>query len=230
MQLKLAIVTAGIAVFSAASAVPLLPPAFQSAELSPANAPLNPAGLTLNPAAPGIWSNEVGSGLSKGTTEVGLLLGMSIPWSLYANATAHDLALTKLLAGYVLSDVLAKDHWFRGQWEMVGELFGGGQYNPQSHYLYGVTSLLRYEFVTGTRFVPFCDAGIGATSTDIGLPDLGGNFQFNDQAGVGVHWFFRNNLALTLQYRVIHFSNGGLASPNHGVNTTLLSGGVSYFF
>ena len=223
MPLKIAIVIVGLAGLSAASAEPLLPPALQSENLASASAP-------LKPATPGLWQNEVGSGLRKGTTEFELLAGVSLPASIYANQTWHDMALTKLVVGRVISGVVAKDHWFRGQFEVVGELFGGGQYNPQCHYLIGVTPLLRYELATGTRFVPYFDAGLGATSTDIGQPDLGGNFQFNDQAGVGAHWFFRKNLALTVQYRVVHFSNGGLATPNHGVNTTLLYAGVSWFF
>jgi hypothetical protein len=93
-----------------------------------------------------------------------------------------------------------------------------------------MTPFLRYDFATGTRFVPFFDAGAGITATDISLPDLGGRFQFNSQVGLGVHWLAWKNTALTLQYRVGHISNAGLEDHNHGLNTSLVYGGASWFF
>lgn len=112
----------------------------------------------------------------------------------------------------------------------MGEVFGEVQCKPRSAYLVGLTPALRYDFGTGTRWVPFFDAGAGVTATDIGRPDLGGTFQFNLQAGPGLHWLVGKNTVLTLQYRCLHLSNASMENPNHGVNTSVLYAGVGWLF
>lgn len=65
----------------------------------------------------------------------------------------------------------------------------------------------------------------GATATDIRQPDLSTTFEFNLQGGGGLHYFLRNDLALTFQWRFIHLFNAGIKFPNTGVNnSTFLPG------
>jgi hypothetical protein len=78
--------------------------------------------------------------------------------------------------------------------------------------------------------VPFLDAGVGGTLTDIGRPDLGSLGEFNGQIGPGLHYFWRDNMAFTLQYRYMHTSNAGIQSPNQGVNEHICYLGISWFF
>ena len=47
-----------------------------------------------------------------------------------------------------------------------------------------MTPIVRYNFSTGTRFVPFVDGGSGISLTDIKEPDLSTVFQFHSQIGV----------------------------------------------
>jgi len=77
---------------------------------------------------------------------------------------------------------------------------------------------LRYNFATGSRWVPFVDAGAGVTATGIGAPDLSGTFEFNLQAGGGVQWFLKENLAVTFEARYTHWSCAGIHEPNFGLN------------
>jgi lipid A 3-O-deacylase len=130
----------------------------------------------------------------------------------------------------VFSHLKGTGHWYSGNWELLGDLFGGFQYHPDRAYLAGVTPILRYEFATGTRFVPFIDLGAGATLTDIRDGDLSTKFEFNLQYGFGTHYFLRDDLALTAQYRFIHLSNAGISSPNLGVNNNTVYLGLSWFF
>jgi len=200
-----------------------------------------PAGLTvaapasdpdqLKPPAPAsIWKDKVGNGFRKGALEAGVSLGASLGSQILGSTDAHDLGLAKLSVGRVMSEVGSRDRWPGGNWELLGEVFGGEQFKPRHASLAGLTAILRYDFATGTRWVPFFDAGGGVTDTDIGRPDLGGNFQFNLQTGPGVDWFFHKNFALTFQYRFLHLSSAGLENPNHGVNTSALYAGISCFF
>jgi hypothetical protein len=82
--------------------------------------------------------------------------------------------------------VKGKDHWYRGNWEVRGELFGGAQFSPENDWLVGLTPHLRYNFATGTRWIPFIDAGSGVMATSIGLPDLSGTLQFCNAAKYSV--------------------------------------------
>lgn len=219
---------AGIAVNTSAEPSALSP--FQSNDPPIQAAAISSNGLTLDAHESGIWKDDAGSGFRKGVTEIGFSVGGGLGSSIFGSVEAHDLALAKLCFGKVLSDVVAGDNWYSGNWEGVGEVFGGAQFNPREAYVIGLTPVLRYNFATGTRWVPFFDAGAGVTLTDIGRPDLGGVFQFNLQTGPGVHWFFRKDTVLTLQYRFMHISNASIQDPDHGVNTSVFYVGVSRFF
>ena len=117
--------------------------------------------------------------------------------------------------------VLGKDHWYRGNFECRIELFGGAQLLPVQRVASGTYPHLRYNFATGTRWIPFFDAGAGVTATGIAHPDLGGTFEFNLQPGVGMHWFVRDNLALTGEVKYMHMSCAGIDKPNLGLNDVI---------
>ena len=141
----------------------------------------------------------------------------------------HDLAMASLNFGWVFTDVLARDKWYGGNFELLGEIFGGGQFSPSERWFIGVTPFIRYNFATGSRWVPFAEAGAGLSWTNIDV-DLNGTFQFNLQGGGGVNYFLKDHLALTAQYRWLHFSNAGMEKPNNGVNTQMFLIGVNWFF
>jgi lipid A 3-O-deacylase len=178
---------------------------------------------------PTIWDGAIGNGFRKGATDVGFKLDGGIGLSEFGSTVAHDLVLTTIHYGR-FSRVMGRGKWYQGNWELRGEFFAGGQYSPEGAYVVGVTPVLRYTFSTGTRWVPFFDAGAGVTATDIKQPDLSTVFQFNDQVGPGVLYFCRNNLALTAQTRFLHISNAGIKKPNEGVNVIVISAGMSWFF
>ena len=89
---------------------------------------------------------------------------------------------------------------------------------------------MRYNFATGTRWIPFFDAGAGVTATGIAHPDLGGTFEFNLQPGFGMHWFVRDNLALTGEVKYLHMSCAGIDKPNLGLNDVIGWIGLTWFF
>ena len=165
-----------------------------------------------------------------GREEVGFSLGAGPGYAILGSQVAHDMAFATLRYGKVMTDVLEEGSWRAGNLEFIAEVFAGGQWYPDNDYIVGAIPLLRYNFTTGSRVVPFFDAGAGVTLTDIGEPDLGGIFQFNLQAGIGTHIFLNQNTALTLQCRFIHLSNAGLRIPNGGADATVFSAGVSWFF
>ena len=179
---------------------------------------------------PSPWNDRVVGGFRKGAMEANVSVGIGPGSAILGSTATHDIALAKLSLGRVVSNTRAEGRWYRGNWELLGEMFGGGQFEPNAAYLVGLTGVLRYNFVTSTRLVPFFDLGAGVSATDIGRPDLGSTFEFNTQIGGGLRWFFNAHAAITAQYRLLHLSNAGTAHPNGGVNTSMFYVGVSWIF
>jgi len=180
-----------------------------------------------------IWESDIGEGFRPTAQDFSVEGGIAPGIATFGSTQAHNLALLSLSYGHVLSNVQGQGHWYRGNLEGRLELFGGMQFHPDvdtDGWLIGLTPHLRYNFATGTRWIPFLDGGAGATATGIGPPDLSGTFEFNLQATTGVLWFLRDDLALTGDVRFMHLSCAGIHHPNLGVNNVGFFVGVTWFF
>ncbi len=148
----------------------------------------------------------------------------------FGSHQAHHLALASLSYGRFLTDTLAPDRWYAGAIELRGELFGGPQFSPEDNWLIGLTPHVRYDFLASPRWIPFLDLGAGVAATGIGEPDLGSTFEFNLQAGLGLHYRLSKSVALTLEARYLHISCAGISQPNSGVNGITALLGITRFF
>jgi len=151
-------------------------------------APLTNAGMpetSLERAPETIWEHGVGEGFRSGTQSIGLSAGGTYGIAAFGGREAHDLALVSLNYGHMLGHTRGEDRWYRGNFEFRLELFTGAQFSPTTEWLVGLTPHFRYNFTTGTRWIPFLDAGAGVTATGIGPPDLSRTFEFNLQVGGG---------------------------------------------
>jgi hypothetical protein len=198
-----------------------------SADAPPTNAPPT---KDFELSAPSLWQGGGSNLFQRGTSELSFALGIGVGMPIFGSRNHHNWALGMVEYGMVVSDIVAKDHWCRGNWELVANVFGGFQYSPDTAYLAGVAPMLRYNFATGTRWVPFFGLGAGVAATDIRDGDLSTTFEFNLQAGAGVRVFLKENAALTLQYRFMHLSNDGMESPNQGVNSSTFLVGMTWLF
>lgn len=198
-------------------------------ELAAASAAPDPA-ATFTPQSAGIWQGQVGDGFQSAVQTFGLEAGATRGFAALGGRQAHDLALVGLSYGHMWGGVVGGGHWYRGNWEIRGELFGGPQFSPSTDWLAGLAPHLRYNLATGSRWIPFEDFGAGVTATGIGAPDLSGTFEFNLQANTGVHWFVRDHVALTLEVGYLHVSCAGLHAPNLGLNSFKSMFGVTWFF
>ena len=186
--------------------------------------------LELSSADHGLWDTGVGEGFRSSTRTLSFEAGAAKGFAIFGGSLEHDLALTSLTYGHMWGHTVGQGHWYRGNWELRFELFGGIEFSPSSEWLLGVTPHLRYNFATGTRFVPFIDAGAGVMATSIGPPDLSNVFEFNLQATAGTYYFLRENLAMTLETRLLHVSCAGISSPNRGLNGVMGSVGLTFLF
>lgn len=211
----------------------------ETASPSPNGRPLEPmpppsgfteTELTLEGRPQSIWQDEVGAGFRRGLWHAGFSLGGSIGMQLFGGSQDHDLVLATMHGGRMISGVRGEGHWYRGNWDLVGEVFGARQINPEEGYAGGFTLIPRYHFATGTRWIPFVEAGAGILGTTISAPDLAGGFQFHLLAGSGLQWFYRNDVAINFEYRLGHISDAGTRSPNLGLNTNEFILGLTWFF
>jgi hypothetical protein len=185
--------------------------------------------LPALPSRPHVWENGIGSGFRRGSVNRGFAIGAGFGTKSLGGRVDHDLELAAVRFGWMLGSVGGKHDWYRGNPELLGELFAGTQTSPSRRFLFGLTPVLRYNFVTGSRWVPFVNGGVGVTYTTIRSGDLSTAFEFNAQVGGGTRYFFREDTALTFQYRLFHLSNAGLEAPNNGVNTQMFYAGLDWF-
>jgi hypothetical protein len=186
---------------------------------------------------PGQGGGEGGSslrpeeGFQSGTWHLGLMGGYSVSHKIFAprSADVHFVPLL-LQIGYTLTDVRGPFP-VRGSLEVIFEPTFMITTTPSTTFGEGASLLLRYNFVTGTRWVPFLDLGMGILHWNLNLPTiLETRFNFTLQTGPGLHYFATDHLAITGQVRLHHISNAGIESPNIGVNSSVYLLGVSYFF
>ncbi len=168
--------------------------------------------------------------LASGAQEAGIDFGGAKGMLIFGGGREHDFLLTSVHYGWVFSELMGEDRWYQGNWELRAEIFGGKQIAPDNGYILGALPVLRYNFLPAGHWSPFVDLGSGLALTDIGAPDLSRSVQLNFQLGTGVQYFFSENAALSVQYRLAHVSNGRTQSPDPGLNTNMFMVGMNWFF
>ena len=125
--------------------------------------------------------------------------------------------------------VLTADHgsgWLRGNFEFAFDatpLFIVMQ-PPQNAYGGGFSPVvLKWNFTSGRRMVPFVELTGGALWTTQDVPFGTNSFNFTPQGGFGIHFLRKNNpnQAVTLSSKFMHVSNAGIADANSGINASI---------
>jgi opacity protein-like surface antigen len=186
-------------------------------------------GLT-SPQPWAIFDSEAGLGFRSGTKVLGLSVGAAYGMLMLGGEERHDLALISASYGRIIGNIISKGKWYQGNLELRAELFGGTQLNTHVRAITGLTPHLRYHFITGTRIIPYIDAGVGMVLTEIRGEDLGGVFQFNEQGIIGLDYFIRDKMSVNLALQYLHVSSAGIYMPNDGVNTLGCFLGLNWFF
>lgn len=80
------------------------------------------------------------------------------------------------------------------------------------------------------KLQPYIKFGAGPSYMSLHTREQGTQFNFVDSGCVGIHYFFQENTAFTLEGRYRHLSNAGIDEPNSGINTAFILAGASYRF
>jgi hypothetical protein len=94
----------------------------------------------------------------------------------------------------------------------------------------GLSLLGRLVIDTGTRFVPYLEAGVGILGGKLDFRQTDCNPNFILAGGTGVLIFVTEATAVNVAYRLQHVSNADRCSDNLGINSSLFTIGVSHFF
>lgn len=122
--------------------------------------------------------------------------------------------------GWFLSDEIGKGSWYQGRHQLLMELpyhlaVDHGGRSMSGGYLLG-----SWKFTSLERLAPYVFAGGGVLFVDLGLPSMGTKLNYSYQAGTGLQYFIKKDLALGLEYRYHHISNADTATPNEPINSS----------
>ncbi|MDD4899916.1 MAG: acyloxyacyl hydrolase [Candidatus Omnitrophica bacterium] len=102
---------------------------------------------------------------------------------------------------------------------------------PDNNAEIGNNFLIKIGFLPeSSKVQPYFKGGVGVVYITQHTREQGTQFNFNEYAGIGMHYFFKKNIALTAEFRWRHLSNAGIDSPNSGINTNYGICGISYLF
>lgn len=118
-----------------------------------------------------------------------------------------------------------------GLFEFQLEPFFSIANKPHSNIEVGNTFILKIGVLPETfKFQPYAKVGPGFLYMTQHTHEQATQFNFLEQGGIGWHYFFNHNFALTGEWRIRHVSNAGIKLPNKGINGRFYLLGVTYRF
>ena len=168
----------------------------------------------------------------RGTMEVGMAAGFWQATTLLGNGRSQNRSAAMVLPrlGFVVTDPLGAG-WWRGNVEVLLEPLFARFTQPFAAEAAGGSFVLKYNFLSFGRWMPFWDAGAGMIWTNLAprIPEQSTQFEFVLETGPGVHYFMTDTVTFTMGVRLHHISNGGLGDRNTGINAVLPYVGISVF-
>jgi hypothetical protein len=137
-------------------------------------------------------------------------------------------------AGMRYGWVLTKPHgpsFLRGRFETgvdVAPIFWVFQPGGTAYGIAIVPSVLKWDFVTRDRVVPYFDLDGSVLLTSRDTPPHVSHVNFTPSVAMGVH-FLRHKYNWSAEFRFLHISDASLTPHNPGINTVELRMGVGLF-
>ena len=166
--------------------------------------------------------------LNKGSWDVGIWTGGGSAVS--GTTSGTDLWLTGMRLGKVLTNERGNG-FLRGRLEYTVEVIPAFfVFQNSTVYGFDVTPiLLKWNFSSNRRWIPYFELGAGMLLTTEDVPEKTFPFNFTPQAGFGIHLLTNTKQAFTASLKYMHISNGGLDSPNPGINSIQVLIGYHWF-
>ncbi len=163
----------------------------------------------------------------KGTIEVSVIGGATLPISLFRAKSNHQLAMASLAIGRVMAGGPG-----RGNFELLVDVTPFFQVRqPDLVRGWSVAPLfVRWNFppIGGPTVRIFAEVSGSLLFTTAPVPVRTTTFNFMDQAGFGVRFEESPGRAWLVGYRFQHISNAGRVKPNPGANFNFVYLGLSF--
>ena len=170
--------------------------------------------------------------VTRGAVEIGAVSGFWQGTTAVGNSPSANRSAVFVLprVGMVLTDPLGTGRW-QGNVEVLVEPLFARFTKPFAAETAGGSFVLKYNFLSFGRWMPFWDAGAGMVWSNLAprIPEESTQFEFVLETGPGVHYFMTETLTLTMGVRFHHFSNAGIGDRNTGLNAVLPYVGLSVF-
>ena len=118
----------------------------------------------------------------------------------------------------------------KGRLNFVIEPFANTVISPDANVEVGSNFLIKYVLPLSESFQPYFKGGLGILYMSQHTREQGSQYNFLPQAAVGFHFFLKENVALSCEYRYRHLSNNGFKDPNGGIDVEMGLAGISFFF
>jgi hypothetical protein len=177
-------------------------------------------------------SFEARNVMTKGTVELGGALGYAQGTTVVGNGPSANRSAVFVMPrlGVILTDPLGTG-WWQGNVEFLVQPVFARFTQPFAAEAAGGSFLLKYNFLSFGRWVPFWDVGAGMIWTNLAprIPEQSTQFEFIIETGPGVHYFVTDRITWTIGVRLHHISNSNLGDRNTGINGVLPYVGLSFF-
>ena len=113
--------------------------------------------------------------------------------------------------------------------EKAFELGIGTLVKGSDHSIISAVASRRHDFLVRDKLSMGYELGFGFVYLEDKVPELGTHLNFTEQAGLVIQRHLGHDTALTFQYKLSHISNAGIKPPNVGLNTSILTIGITRF-
>lgn len=167
-----------------------------------------------------------------GTKDVSIVGGYSFSHSTVGGPEVESVDSFQLLPhfGYILSDEHGPG-WLRGNFELLAEpTLVHFSSKSESATAVGLSVVARWIFATDWVVRPYLEVGGGILAGQLEFRQTNCDVNYVLEGGPGLLWFLSDQVAITAGYRFQHISNARSCEKDLGLNSSLFSVGISYFF
>ncbi len=157
-------------------------------------------------------------GYAQGTTAIGA-----------AESANRSAVFVMPRAGMILTEPLGRN-WWQGNVELMIEPVVARFTKPFAAEAVGGSFVLKYNFLSFGRWMPFWDVGAGMVWTNLAprIPEQSTQFEFVLETGPGLQYFVTDRMTWLMGVRLHHISNSNLGDRNTGINGVLPYIGLSF--
>ncbi|MDR4474988.1 MAG: acyloxyacyl hydrolase [Nitrospira sp.] len=157
-------------------------------------------------------------GYAQGTTAIGA-----------AESANRSAVFVMPRAGVILTEPLGRN-WWQGNVELMIEPVVARFTKPFAAEAVGGSFVLKYNFLSFGRWMPFWDIGAGMVWTNLAprIPEQSTQFEFVLETGPGLQYFVTDRVTWLMGVRLHHISNSNLGDRNTGINGVLPYVGLSF--